>query len=373
MKFSLSRDTLTRLLATSMVAVSSRPSTPVLSCVLIEANQDGSVIFTGQGEQIVRISSKAQVAAAGAVAIPVKKALSVIRSLQSGVIQFEKKRDDVEVTAGSSRFTLKGMDATAFPTPKAMGKALARLEISQGLLKRTLNQVSFAMSSDENRFVLNGVFFKLDAGKLTLVATDGRRLSVATINAGTTEAASAIIPAKSVDDIARNLLDDDTPVSIAFEQNRATFEYAAPKESEYTSLTQATPLVEGTYPNFIQVIPKNSTFVVKVEREAFLAAVQRTALMVSDKNPSIKLLIADNSISVSAESAEFGKAGDCIAVDFAKEESNGPIAFNPGYLVDALRASPDDFIEFLWKDDMSPGVVRYSGDALCVVMPQRVG
>jgi DNA polymerase III subunit beta len=237
-----------------------------------------------------------------------------------------------------------------------------------------LRKVSYAQSTDENRYILNGVYFNFADGKLTLVATDGRRLATTArgLAAEATQTGQLILPARTVNELQR-MLGDNGDVRIAFNDRQVSFrvQIAKPDAALTDQINLVSKVVEGNYPNYRQVIPKETVHRIDLEREQLLECVQRAALMTSDKNTSVKLTVGESKLVITASSSEYGESQEEVAIKF-----DGPqvqIAFNPAYLLDPLKALSDDTVQFEFKDDMSPGVIRNKEEFLCVVMPQRLG
>ena len=245
--------------------------------------------------------------------------------------------------------------------------------LAQGDLSGLLKKVAYAQSTDENRYILNGVFFNFGEGKLSLVATDGRRLATAekAMTIGEEEGGSLILPAKTVSELQR-LLGDAGEVAISFNDRQVSFVTQITKNDTglVDNIRLVSKVVEGNYPNYRQVIPKETVHRVDIERELLLECVSRAAIMTSDKSSSVKLTVGPNEIEISASSTEFGEAHEKVAVKYDGPEVK--IAFNPQYLSDPLRALADDVVHFEFKDEMSPGVFKNKEDFLCVVMPQRL-
>jgi DNA polymerase-3 subunit beta len=249
------------------------------------------------------------------------------------------------------------------------------LSLPQADLARMLKSVAYAQSSDENRYILNGVYFNFADGKLTLVATDGRRLALVSHEVAVTEAnaGSLILPAKTVAELSR-LLGQGVTAQITFNDRQAAFEIeigeAATGNGLVDNIYLVSKIVEGNYPNYRQVIPKETEHRVKIERELLAECVQRAALVTSDKNNSIRLKATKNLLEISAQSPEFGESHETMAIAYAGGEVQ--IAFNPQFLLDPLRALSHDEVFFEFKDELSPGIFKTLDSFLCVIMPLRL-
>ena len=227
---------------------------------------------------------------------------------------------------------------------------------------------SFAISTDESRYVLNGIYISLKDHKMTVVATDGRRLALVDEEVDIAEKSEGefIIPAKAVNELNR-LLQDKGEIVIKFGENQASF---ALKDEKGFSVLVVTKLIEGNYPNYRQVIPSEVKERVPLAREEFLHALRRAEIMTSEKANSVKLAFGKNNLAITANSPEVGEARESLAVNYKGKEV--AIAFNPKYLIDPLNALTEDEIFFELTDELSPGVLKINGPFLYVVMPMRL-
>ena len=373
MKFKINRDHFVTGLSQVINVVGTRASMPILSNVLIEAEGDTVSLTTTNLDLGIRARIKAEVTTNGTITLPVKKLATIVRALPSNDTTVELSgQNRVKITSGGSVFQIMGLAADQFP-PLPTFADQHSFTLAQGDLSGLLKKVAYAQSTDENRYILNGVFFNFGEGKLSLVATDGRRLATAekSMTIGDDEGGSLILPAKTVSELQR-LLGDAGEVVITFNDRQVSFITQITKNETglVDNIRLVSKVVEGNYPNYRQVIPKETVHRVDIERELFLECVSRAAIMTSDKSSSIKLTVGDNQIEISASSTEFGEAHEKVAVKYDGPEVK--IAFNPQYLSDPLRALADDTVYFEFKDDMSPGVFKNKEDFLCVVMPQRL-
>jgi DNA polymerase-3 subunit beta len=226
-----------------------------------------------------------------------------------------------------------------------------------------LKKTSYSISTDETRYVLNGIFTSFRDGKMTLVATDGRRLAMvdADLEFPASHETDVIVPAKAVQELQR-LLGDAGDVVVKLSDSQISF---AIGDSLLCS-----KLIEGNYPNYRQVIPGDSNERVVIPRESLLETVRRVSLLSSEKSNSVKLVFSENRIEVTANSPDVGEAQESMDVIY-----QGPpmqIAFNPEFLQAPLRALDTDDVYLDLIDEMSPGVLRIEGTFLYVLMPMRV-
>jgi DNA polymerase-3 subunit beta len=236
-----------------------------------------------------------------------------------------------------------------------------------------LRSVSYAQSTDETRYILNGVYFNFRDEKLTLVATDGRRLALIAkeMEVPAANAGAIILPAKTVSELNR-LLDKGTKVKINFNERRAAFQISTDKDTSglIDHVYLYSKVVEGNYPNYQQVVPKETHQRIKLERELLLQCVHRAQLVCSEKANSVKIKISSNLLEIFAASSDFGEAHESMAIGY-----NGPdlqVAFNPAFLMDPLKALTKDEVFFEVKDEVSPGVFKTLESFICVIMPVRL-
>ncbi len=374
MKFKVNRNHFFNGLSSVTNVVGNRATMPILQNVLIEAEGDMITLTTTNLDLGICCRIKASVSSPGRITLPVKKLVPIIRALSSAdtIVELTGK-DRVKITSGSSVFQLAGLPADQFP-PISNFAGQPTITIDQDNLGSMLRKVSYAQSTDENRYILNGVFFEFSAGKLTLVATDGRRLAKCEQKLeGSDKTLALILPARTITELSR-LLKSGGKVHVSNNERQVGFTIDIPTNDEglVDRIQLVSKVVEGNYPNYRQVIPKDAGSKVRLEREKLLESVQRAALMTDDRSNTIRMTVSKKTqnLEISAKS-DSGEAHEPIAVKYDGPEVN--IAFNPQYVIEPLRNVTEDEIDFEFKDDMSPGVIRgLKEDFLCVVMPQRI-
>jgi DNA polymerase-3 subunit beta len=348
--------------------VGSRTTLPILSNVLLRAEGD-HVEFTATDLDVtVACKVEAKVKKAGSATVPVKKLFGIVRELNGSEIDIEVDEKNIcSIRCGSSFYKIHGLGADEFP-PLPKFKDDKKVLLPQETVKAMVKKTSFAVSTDESRYVLNGIFISLKDHKMTLVATDGRRLALVDEEVDIAEKSSGefIVPAKAVNELNR-LLQEKGDVEIKFGENQASF---ALKDDKGFSVLVITKLIEGNYPNYRQVIPGEAKERVPLVREEFLQALRRAEIMTSEKANSVKLTFGKNNLAITANSPEVGEARETLAVNYKGKEM--AIAFNPRYLIDALSALSEDEVFFELIDELSPGVLKINGPFLYVVMPMRL-
>jgi DNA polymerase-3 subunit beta len=368
MNLTIAKDQIIAGLQAVQNVVSTRTTLPILSNVLLRA-ADGKVEFTATDLDVtVACSVEAKVTKSGATTVPVKKLFGIVRELNGGEIEIETDEKNVtSIRSGSSYFKIHGLAAEEFP-PLPKFKDDKKVGLQQETVRAMLKKTSFAVSTDESRYVLNGIFVSLKDGKMTLVATDGRRLALVDEEVEISEKSTGefIVPAKAINELNR-LLQDKGEVELKFGENQASF---ALKDDKGFSVLLITKLIEGNYPNYRQVIPGEAKERIPINREELLQALRRAEIMTSEKANSVKMTFGKNQLAITANSPEVGEARETLAVNYKGKEM--AIAFNPRYLIDPLAALSEDevFIELI--DELSPGVLKINGPFLYVVMPMRL-
>ena len=368
MNLTIAKDQILLGLQAVQSVVGSRTTLPILSNVLVRA--EGSAIEFTATDLDVTISCKveAKVSQPGATTVPVKKLFGIIRELPVGDIEIEVDDKNLcSIRAGSSFYKINGLSADEFP-PLAQFKDDKKVTLPQETIKSMMRKTSFAVSTDESRYVLNGLFLSLKDNKMTMVATDGRRLALVDEEVDISEKSQGefIIPAKAVGELNRLLTDTGT-VEIKLGENQASF---ALKDDKGFSVLLITKLIEGNYPNYRQVIPGEAKERVPLVREEFVHALRRAEIMTSEKANSVRLTFGKNTLAITANSPEVGEARETLAVNYKGKEM--AIAFNPRYLIEALNALSEDEVYFELIDELSPGVLKINGPFLYVVMPMRL-
>ncbi|HRT04220.1 MAG TPA: DNA polymerase III subunit beta [Kiritimatiellia bacterium] len=363
MKIKVNKEAMIDCLQKVQSVINPRNALPVLSNVLMKA-QKGKLELTATDMSLtVRATLDADVAEAGTTTLPAKRIFGVFRELSVDEAEMEVSDQNVaSIQAGSSYFRIHGISEADYPNLPEMADPKAYV-IDQAAFRNMLKLTSYAASVDANRPLLNGVLLSFKAGKLSVVATDSRRLALVEheVEFPADAEMDLIVPLKTVEELLRTLAETGTvkilatPKQIAFEFDRVLI---------------VSKLVEGTYPNFRQVIPQANGERVAMERETLLTAVRRTSQLVIDAVSGVKLTFTKNRLEILATAPEIGEARETMDVKY-----KGPdiaISFNPAFLMDPLKALTTDDVYLDLLDDTSPGVLRSSISFVYVLMPIRV-
>jgi DNA polymerase-3 subunit beta len=373
MKFKINQDHFSNGLQQVLNVVATRSTMPILSNVLIEAS-DGHISLTTTNLDLgIRCRIKAEVEEPGGITLPVRKLATIVRELpQSDIFIETGDNNQAKITSGGSLFRIMGISTEEFP-PLPTFENRHVFELDQEAIVGMLKSVSYGQSTDENRYILNGVYFSFADEKLTLVATDGRRLALTALETEISEdnTGSLILPAKTVAELER-LLGKGEKVKIAFNDRQVAFEIAIDADDSglVDELYLVSKIVEGKYPNYRQVIPKETEHRVKVERELMLECVHRAALVTSDKSNSVRLKVSKNLLEISGSSSEYGESHESMAIAYDGPEVQ--VAFNPQFLMEPLKALTKDEVFFEFKDELSPGLFKTLDNFICVIMPLRL-
>ena len=367
MNLTISKDQIIAGLQAVQNVVSTRTTLPILSNVLLRGEGNHLEIIATDLDVTVSCKVDAKITKPGATTLPVKKLFGIVREL-NGEIEIETDDKNIaSVRSGSSFFKIHGLAADEFP-PLPHFKDDKKVLLSQETIRGMLKKTAFAVSTDESRYVLNGIFISLKEGKMTFVATDGRRLALVDEEVELAEnvVGEFIVPAKAVNELTR-LLQDKGSVEIKFGENQASV--ALQNENGFSVLL-ITKLIEGNYPNYRQAIPGEAKERITLAREELQQALRRAEIMTSEKANSVKLAFGKNALTITANSPEVGEAREVIAINYKGKEF--AIAFNPRYLIDPLAALTEDEVYLELIDELSPGVVKINGPFLYVVMPMRL-
>lgn len=363
MKFSIVRSKFLEGLQTVQNVVSAKGSLQILSNALIQVSDKQMCITTTDLDISVRCYVECEVEQPGSTTLPIRRVASIIRELDEGKILVEVNEDDVAtVQCGSSFFKIIGLPMRDFPpVPASEGKFCYRID--QGAFREMLRKTSYAASLDETRRVLNGVLLAFKENKLTMVATDGRRLALVEheIEFPPEAECEMILPTKAVSEMMR-ILGNEGDLKIYAQKNQVVFEMGQTMVSS--------KLIDGVYPNYRQVIPSGCDERVTIERELLLAALRRVSVVTTDKSNATRLTFSANQLTITTNTPDVGEGRDTVPVKYAGKEIS--IIFNPEYVMDPLRNIDDDEIFIEMNDGHSPALLKCSIPFLYVLMPLRI-
>jgi DNA polymerase-3 subunit beta len=327
MKLTVAKEQLLNGLQSVQNVVSSRTTLPILSNVLLQAGEGRLDLTATDLDVTISSAVAASVSKPGTITLPVKKLFSIVRELGSGEVDLEvDEKNGCRIKAGGSFYRMNGLAAEEFPPLPKFAESRS-VVIEQETLKGMLRRTSFAVSTDETRYVLNGIFFSFKDHKFTMVATDGRRLALTDEDVDFGDSSvEFIVPTKTINELTR-LLQGAGQAEVRVTENQASFELRAEQGLNTLIITK---LVEGNYPNYRQVIPTEAGERIPLVREELLQAVRRAEIMTSEKSNSVKLAFTKNNLSITANTPDVGESRESLAVSYKGRDLS--IAFNPTYL-----------------------------------------
>ena len=377
MKLQINRDHFSSALQLVSSVVGTRKTMPILQNVLLEAKGEALHLTTTNLDLGIRCAVKANVESEGTVTLPVKDLARIVRELADIEVNLDTSGGTkATITTRGSVFNVVGMDSKEFPPLPELTES-REFAISRTKLSSMLKSISYAQSINEERYMLKGVFFQLSENELSLVATDGRRLAVTSEKSSNFDGLTGefILPSMTVAELEK-LPKIGDHIGVSFTDRQAAFHMQVSGDQEENlgyvdSIQLVSKVVEGKYPNFKQVIPKDDFNEAIIERELMQECVHRAALVSEEK---VTLRIKSGEMEITGQSV-MGDACESMNIDYNGQDSI--VSFNPRFLLDPLKSLTLDKVVFEFRDDMSPGVFKVnpskeeSVNFLCVVMPIR--
>lgn len=346
---------------TSGVAVARTPR-PVLSCVWLGAQEGSLTLAATDGEVSVRLSSsRVDVQEPGEALLPADKLVQIVRECVDQTLTLNTEGDVAHIVGSDSHFQVFGHSPEDFPkVPEFSGDP--DFEIEAASLCTLLAQTSFATARENSRYAINGLLIERDGKKLTVVATDGRRLALAkaACKSAKTDSRSAIVPTKGLNLVARIFEGSEEPIRVKIADNQIMF---ATEDAVLSST-----LVEGNFPPYKDVIPREGDKKVGLDKESLASAVRRAALLTNEESKGVRFAFDKDKLTLSSRAPEMGEAQVDVALpDYAGDPIE--IGFNPQFILDALKVVPESQVRLELKAPNKPGVLRNGPDFLYVIMP----
>jgi DNA polymerase-3 subunit beta len=376
MKFSIAQSQLQEALQVVSSAVPTRTTLPVLSNLLVEAEDNRVRLTATDLDLAIATQAHANVADAGSLTVPAKKLLELVRKLPKEELKVDAKDLNLTISSKAGRFRFLCIRPDEFPaTPNVPEDTSITLEAD--VLDRLVRRTVYSVSTDESRPALNGALMQVKDGELRVVATDGHRLARASYRPERPLPSAlkndVIIPLKALIQLGRLIPAATGPVEIALTKNHARFTLGE------TTLT--TKLIEGPFPNYEQVIPKQNTKHLRAKREEFAAALERVSVFSDSLTRQVKLSLKENRLILTVQTPDQGEATEELAVQYASEDLD--IGYNASYLLDLLRTIDTEEVEMQLNTPVTAGLVVPAGaaeakagqgkeDLLCLVMPLRL-
>ncbi|HEY7458447.1 MAG TPA: DNA polymerase III subunit beta [Xanthobacteraceae bacterium] len=371
MKVTLERAELVKALAHVHRVVERRNTIPILANVLIKAGKNGIELKATDLDLEIVETVPAEVKQGNATTVPAHMLYDIVRKLPEGAqveLQSGSDRGSLQVRAGRSRFALQTLPETDFPD-LAAGELPHRFKLAAGDLKRLVDKTQFAISTEETRYYLNGIYLHVvddKAAKLRAVATDGHRLAQVDLPApkGAAGMPGIIVPRKAVAEVQRLLEDAGEEVQIELSAAKIRFSLG--------SVVLTSKLIDGTFPDYARVIPVGNDKILVVEKGDFAAAVDRVSTVSSERGRAVKLSMANGKLTLSVTNPDSGSATEELEVEYSADALD--IGFNSRYLLDITGQIEGEKARLKLADPGSPTLMEDSepAGALYVLMPMRV-
>lgn len=369
MKLQLQRETLLKPLQLIMGVVERKQTLPILSNVLLDA-RDNNLSITGTDLEVELIGKtilEQTTTSESKLTLPGKKLIDICKALpESAPIELYQEKERVILRSGRSRFTLSTLPADDFPNAESL-KGQFNFSIPQNQLLRLLQRTYFAMAQQDVRYYLNGMLFEVTKGSLRAVATDGHRLATNIIDANIDEEhrIQIIIPRKGVLELMRLLEEKDEPITVSIGNSSLCI-----SNDDYTFTSK---LIEGRFPDYERVIPKDSNKSITIDREELKRALSRAAILCNEKFRGLRFELRSGLLRIFANNPEQEVAEEELSIDYNQEDLD--IGFNVSYFLDILQVLQSKDITIKLRDAGSSLLISEAGntgDSIYVVMPMRL-
>ena len=363
MKFSIVRSKFIEGLKSVQNIVAGKGSLPIIQNVMIEAKGGEIKLTTTDLDISIRSTVFAEVAEEGATTLPVRLLFNLMSKAPEGIVEVSVDSNELAVIrAGSASYRLNGKPESEFPRLN-VGDESSEYVMPRQTLQEMFRKTSYAASQDDTRRTLKGVLMSFKDSKLTMVATDGRRLALVEKEMEFPKNAERdiVLPSKAVQELQRSL-SGEGDVSINVQPSKICFNLG--------DVQIYSKLMDDVYPNYRQVIPSECTEKIVIDRQLLLNALERASVMTMDEAHSTKLIFESNRLTVTSAANEIGEAKDEVPIKYAGEKIE--IMFNPNYVMDPLKAIDDDEVSININNGHSPAVIKCSIPFLYVLMPLRI-
>ncbi|GAB3025995.1 DNA polymerase III subunit beta [Bowmanella dokdonensis] len=367
MKFTISRENFLQPLQLVAGAVERRHTLPILSNVLIKVSE-GTLWLTGTDLEVELISNVALEGEVedGEITVPAKKLLDICKGFSdSSSLEFKLEGSKALLKAGRGKYSLSTLPASDYPNLEDWQGEL-EFEITQAQLKRLIDSTHFSMAQQDVRYYLNGMSFETESNLIRTVATDGHRLALCRIpyEEGNLPERQVIVPRKGVTEISRLIENDDKSLKVQVGANHIRI--------FSTDFIFTSKLVDGRFPDYRRVLPKDGDKVVEASKEVLKQAFSRASILSNEKFRGVRLNLAEGELKITANNPEQEEAEEIVDVRYQGDSLE--IGFNVAYLIDVLNAVHSESVKLTMSDANSSALIEDAGDdaALYVIMPMRL-
>lgn len=362
MKLRFNREETADALGAICTVATGRTPKEILKCVRLEARSDVLLLAATDQELSVRCAAtQVEVDKPGEVLVVADTLARIVRECADEVLSLETSGNTLHIRGQGSHFQIVSQDTADFPAVPAM-EGDPDVTVDFGTMRRLIELTSFAAARESTRYAINGVLWEVDGKRLTMAATDGRRLALAhgkLTGKGSSAGPHAIIPIKALSLLARLTAEPDVQAGIRITENQLLVDLGR--------TTISSTLVEGQFPKYQDVVPRDCDRVVELNTAEFLSALKRAALLTNEESKGVRLAFADGTLTLSSRAPEQGEATVSMPVQFKGDPLE--IGFNPAFLLDVLRVVHADEISLAMKEPNRPGIVRIGDEYQYVVMP----
>lgn len=375
MKFIIATQELNYLINKCINAIAQKSTIPILSNFLIEAVNDELIITATDLTVGVRCFTEAKILEEGSTTLPAKRFAQLIRELTSVNVEISSNANEVtEIIANTSRFKLNGMNKNEFPALPNITDS-THFKIKQSIFRDMLYRTAFAVSREDNRYVLTGVCLQIVGGTASFIGTDGKRLakSQTKLNIDKSFQGTYVIPLKAIEEILKNLGEEGDATVFLMNDKIAI---------EASNTIIITKLLSGEYPDVNRVIPNQTGVTVNIHREELMTLLRQISLFVAENNQSVRFTFSEGELRLTANTMEIGEGKVSMPVNYKGQKLE--IAFNPNFFLDILRHSKHETIAMGITDPYNPGLINDWDDkksendkeeehnSLFVLMPMRL-
>ncbi|MBZ0221150.1 MAG: DNA polymerase III subunit beta [Candidatus Methylomirabilis sp.] len=367
MKFTIGKPDFIKVLQRIQGIVEKRNTMPILANVLLDASKGKVTIMATDLEVFIRDAAQAGVSEEGSVTVNARKVFEIAKELPGDQIDVSTGKDDkLTLKAGKARFNIMGLPAKEFPSfPDPEEGSLQ--PIDGETMRNMIDKTSFAVSTDETRYNINGFLLEREDGRIKMVATDGHRLALIVSegdNIAKGQKEGVLLPRKGVMEMKKVLDEREGDFFLGITQKNAVM------KRDNTVITVR--LLEGEFPDYRRVIPKDNDKVVRAKREDLLSSLKRVSILSTDKIKGVKFNFSNSKLVLSSSSPEIGEATEEVDINYS--EGDIDIAFNARYFIDVLEALKEEEVRINLKDSLSPGIIRPAGgeDYTYIIMPMRL-
>jgi DNA polymerase-3 subunit beta len=367
MKLKIKKEEIQHALQSIQGIVDKKTTMPILSHFLLKADKEASIMATDL-DIALKGPLKAEILKKGSLCIPARKLFEIAKEVDGDISLETQDNNWIKVTSGKSTFKLMGLPEEDFPALPEMEKS-EELNISADTLKTMIEKTIYATGESDTRYTLNGLLMHFKPVKnkieLKIVGTDGHRLSVIAVNIDgkISEEKKLILPKKAAIELRKLIEGSSENITIYINKNHIFF------STDHIILTSR--LIEGTYPNYEQVVPKDNEKKVIIDKVAFLKALRRTSIMSRERTNAVRLDLEDSKITLISMNPDIGEAREELAAQYKGEQMS--IGYNARYLMDILHAMEGESVSLELQEPLSPTLLLEADnkDYKCVVMPMR--